>query len=103
MDSFERLRLSVGARRALPSPASRRALREQAGASRESVAAAVGVTPGAVYFWEKGLRSPKGENLLRYVEVLALLRDGPKRDDPSEMREPDLWPGPDSRGATREE
>lgn len=62
-------------RRSLPSPAACRALREEAGVSRDALARAVGVTAGAVYFWESGDRKPRAQNLSRYIKALTLLRE----------------------------
>ena len=64
---------SVQARRELPPPVMRRAIRQAAGASLRAIAEAVGVTPQAVAFWERDERTPTGDRLLRYVEVLRSL------------------------------
>ena len=44
-----------------------------AGLSLTEVAAAVGVTPAAVFRWEKGDRVPRGEAALRYARLLNRL------------------------------
>lgn len=59
----------------LPSPAERRRLRERAGVSQEDVARVVGVTREAVTRWESGLRTPRGQRLDQYVQVLHHLAD----------------------------
>jgi DNA-binding transcriptional regulator YiaG len=69
----------VRLRRALVSPAARRALREELGLSRRAIAEQIGVTEAAVRLWELGARRPTGEHLRRYVEVLELLRREPAR------------------------
>lgn len=63
------------ARRALPAPAMRRAIREAAGASRSAVAREVGVTGEAVALWEAGKRTPSDRYIGRYLEVLSQLAD----------------------------
>lgn len=64
---------TVQARRDLPPPVMRRAIRQAAGASLRAMADAVGVTPQAIAFWEKDERTPTGDRLLRYLEVLRSL------------------------------
>lgn len=61
--------------RALPKPAERRAIRERVGLPTSAIAGAVGVTRQAVCNWEKGIRSPTGVRLERYLRVLQQLRD----------------------------
>jgi DNA-binding transcriptional regulator YiaG len=61
------------ARRCLPAPHERRAIRRAAGLSRLKVARSVGVTSTAVGYWEStsGRHSePRGENLYSYLELL---------------------------------
>jgi DNA-binding transcriptional regulator YiaG len=60
-------------RRRLPSPALRRAIRANAGVSASDVAKAVGVTRNAVGHWERGERTPRGQVLAAYIEVLEEL------------------------------
>jgi DNA-binding transcriptional regulator YiaG len=72
--AIEELSERVLARRSLPPPLTRRALREAAGASLADVARACGVTKQAVAQWESGLYSPRGANLLAYAEVLRVFR-----------------------------
>lgn len=74
MDSTaDRLRASIRARQALPSPARRSELRKTAGLTLQEVADAVGVTFGAIWNWENGIRQPRGEHLRRYVEALDVM------------------------------
>lgn len=65
---------TVRLRKALPTPAMCRALREAAGVSAAQVAAPVGVTRQTVSKWELGTRTPRGEHLRRYLDVLDALR-----------------------------
>jgi DNA-binding transcriptional regulator YiaG len=74
MTAFDELAEQVQARRSLPPPAKRRALREAAGASLADVARACGVTKQAVAFWESGEFAPAGANLIAYAKVLQLFR-----------------------------
>lgn len=60
-------------RRGLPEPALRRMLRERAGLSQEEIARLVGTTRPAVTRWETGQRTPRGETLERYVDLLNRL------------------------------
>jgi DNA-binding transcriptional regulator YiaG len=68
--SLAPLTAKLQARRELPSPAARRALRTAAGVSQEDVARAIGVTRQCISWWEAGGRTPSGENLTRYVAAL---------------------------------
>jgi transcriptional regulator with XRE-family HTH domain len=63
----------VEARRDLPPPAVRKAVRKAARVSLDEVGAAVGVTGQAVWLWETGDREPNAENLSRYLDVLRAL------------------------------
>jgi transcriptional regulator with XRE-family HTH domain len=65
------------ARRDLPPIEMRRALRRGAGLTLADVADAVGVTRQAVSWWERGQRTPRGENLDAYGEVLRALSRTP--------------------------
>lgn len=62
-------------KRALPEPSLRREFRLRAGASLRDVASYCGVTRQSVSLWERGERTPTGENLSRYLEALGVLRD----------------------------
>lgn len=73
----ERLERKLRATRRLPPPAERRRLREQAGLSQADIA---GEFPGQVHpetvsRWERGERTPRGELLVKYVELLDDLRN----------------------------
>lgn len=71
----DRLRARIRVVQALPPVEKRVELREQAGLSRADLAAAIGVTAGAVWLWEKGKRQPSGPLLAKYVEALGLLEE----------------------------
>lgn len=59
----------------LPPPATCKAIREAAGVPRAQMALAIGVSESAVAFYERGLRTPRGEHRVRYVEALTALRE----------------------------
>jgi DNA-binding transcriptional regulator YiaG len=61
-------------RRQLPPPPLRRALREQAGLSKSSVGAAIGVSAMAILHWERGTRRPNPEHLAKYAALLRSLQ-----------------------------
>jgi transcriptional regulator with XRE-family HTH domain len=65
------------ARRDLPPIEMRRALRRSAGLTLADVADAVGVTRQAVSWWERGQRTPRGEKLDAYGDVLRALSRTP--------------------------
>jgi transcriptional regulator with XRE-family HTH domain len=65
---LERLR----ARRALPLPAERRQIRENAGASLRDVAREIGVSATSVIRWERG--SSPGVHTVAYARLLEELR-----------------------------
>jgi transcriptional regulator with XRE-family HTH domain len=71
----DRLRARIRVVQALPPVEKRIELRERAGLSRADLATAIGVTPGAVWLWEKGKRQPTGPWLAKYVEALGLLEE----------------------------
>ncbi len=64
----------VKARRSLPPPSLRRALRESAGLTQEDVAGSVGVRRESVSRWETGARTPRGSTLVAYAELLEALK-----------------------------
>ncbi len=71
-------RTQPGARRAppprqLPEPGERRALRERVGVSQAAVAESIGVCRPSISRYETGSSTPRGEALVRYLDVLALL------------------------------
>jgi DNA-binding transcriptional regulator YiaG len=65
----------AAARKYLPAPAERKAIRKASGLSLRSVAAHCGVSAQGVCDWENEdlNRLPHGEPLLLYVELLASL------------------------------
>ena len=65
----------VRAKKTLPPPQVRKAIRMASGASVASVAAACGVYEMTVIRWERGERTPRGAHLERYVDVLRLLQE----------------------------
>jgi transcriptional regulator with XRE-family HTH domain len=69
-----RLEALIEARRQLPPPSVRRALRLEAGLALADVAEAVGCTRQAVANWESGTSQPRGRNVTSYVAVLSMLR-----------------------------
>ena len=64
------LATKVRAKRDLPPPEVRRALRIAAGVSQKDIGAELGVTRAAVSRWETGDRLPRDEALLGYVKIL---------------------------------
>lgn len=58
------------ARRVLPEPDIRRALRERVGLTQAEVAVAIGVDRTTVCRWETSDRTPRQPHLDRYAEVL---------------------------------
>jgi DNA-binding transcriptional regulator YiaG len=64
-------------RRALPSPAAGRSLRENAGLTQTDLARALNVSTAAISLWETGRRRPRDEQRERYVALLErLAREG---------------------------
>ena len=61
-------------RRRLPSPALRKAIRADAGVPVADMARAVGVSRQAIYRWERGTRTPRGDAMRAYLAVLDELR-----------------------------
>jgi DNA-binding transcriptional regulator YiaG len=76
MAALDVLREQVQARRDLPRPAVRRALREAAGISRQALAASIDVSRESIRHWETGTVEPRGENLRLYLAALAVLQEG---------------------------
>jgi transcriptional regulator with XRE-family HTH domain len=60
-------------------------IRRAAKLSLSDIAAAIGVTPGAVGHWEKGRRRPSGDAARRYIRLLGILE---REIDESETRQP---------------
>lgn len=75
MSNLEALRAKVAARKGLPPPSLRRAIRENAGVSQQDVADALGCHRETVSRWETGERSPTGDLLAAYVALLGELRE----------------------------
>jgi transcriptional regulator with XRE-family HTH domain len=75
MATLRELTARAQARRELPAPTTRRALRNAVGASLDDVASVVGVTRQAVSLWELGQRAPSATNLERYLEVIRAFKD----------------------------
>lgn len=73
---LERLRQQAWAFTHLPEPGEGRTLRLQAGLSRRELANIIGVSARSLIWWENGSRVPRGENRLRYAEVVEQLRNG---------------------------
>lgn len=61
------------ARRRLPPPERRRAIRVATKTSLGAIGRDVGVSRQAVTLWERGECEPRGERLVRYVELLEEL------------------------------
>jgi transcriptional regulator with XRE-family HTH domain len=76
MTALQLLRERVEARRALPPPRLRRALRQSAGISLETLAESLGVSRETVRLWETGAHEPYERNLAAYVEALEILAGG---------------------------
>lgn len=53
---------------------SAQAIRRRADVTTTEVALAIGVTPEAVRYWERGERTPQGEAALRYARLLEQLK-----------------------------
>lgn len=72
--SIDEILAQARARRELPEPRRRRALRQAAGVSQDAVAEMVGVCRPTITRWEGGGRTPRGEFAVRYLEALDRLR-----------------------------
>ena len=69
----EAIRYHLELRRRLPRPAMRRALRIEGGFTLARFAELFGVTRQAVSQWERGVGTPRGDQLQSYVEALELI------------------------------
>jgi predicted transcriptional regulator len=69
------LEAHLAARRELPDPHMRRAMRKAAGVSLDQIGRECGVSRQAVALWESGAVEPRDRNLRAYLEVLRLLRE----------------------------
>lgn len=67
--------LKAGRHKLLPSPATRRSLRVQAGLPQRVIAAALGKTVAAVSRYESGSRVPQGETADKYLAILERLKN----------------------------
>lgn len=74
-ETAERIRSRLQLRRGLPPPQERRELRTATGLTQQELADAVGVTRAAISQWEKGVRTPRGALLDRYVDALNAMRE----------------------------
>lgn len=74
MSTTDDLLRKARAQRSLPPPAVRRALREANGVSQGDVGGVLGVHRETVSRWERGERTPRGELLVAYVDLLDELR-----------------------------
>lgn len=61
--------------RQLPPVSERRAIRQQAGLSLDTVAAVIGCSRQAVMNWERGRSEPQGLNRIRYLDILTRLAE----------------------------
>lgn len=64
------------AKRRLPTPAIRQAIRRDAGLSQQEVADILSIHRESVSRWERGVRRPRGILAALYVELLNDLRRG---------------------------
>jgi DNA-binding transcriptional regulator YiaG len=74
-DLLDELAVEMANLRRLPHPEECRRIRQAAGASQHLTAEAAGVSVMAVSRWERGERTPRGETLARYLDVLDQLRE----------------------------
>jgi DNA-binding transcriptional regulator YiaG len=63
------------AKRRLPAPPMRKAIRLGAGMTQADVAETLDVRRESVARWESGARDPRGETLIAYVDLLDELRE----------------------------
>jgi transcriptional regulator with XRE-family HTH domain len=66
-----------------------RALREEAGQTQFQVAVAVGVTPSAVYNWERGRTEPKAAQLRALAKHFNVSMDDIDFEGQKEERDPE--------------
>lgn len=74
-DGIAQLVARIQARRTLPPPDRRRSIREAVGASQPECARALGVSRQGFAHWETGRRTPKGEHLDAYADLLRALAE----------------------------
>lgn len=65
----------LAARRALPPPSERRAIRVAARVSLQRLARAVGVTRQTIALWETGRAAPRDAHLDAYLNALRLMEE----------------------------
>ena len=70
MSSTDDLLRKARAQRSLPAPEVRRALRRSVGLSQDDFAGVLGVHRETVSRWERGERTPRGDDLVAYVDLL---------------------------------
>ncbi|MBZ5590568.1 MAG: helix-turn-helix domain-containing protein [Acidobacteriia bacterium] len=63
----------VRARKKLPTPTARQAVRERSGITQAALARVLEVDPATVSRWESGERVPSGERLTAYLAALDRL------------------------------
>jgi transcriptional regulator with XRE-family HTH domain len=66
----------VRRRRELPAPEELKLIRKNARVSMRELAEVVGVAESTINAYEKGARRPRGRNLDRYLDALAVLKPG---------------------------
>jgi len=71
----------------LPAPSECRALRKALGLTLQEVAELVGCSHVAVVHWEKGERTPQGDNRTRYRELLDALEKRRREQAKQERKE----------------
>ena len=59
----------------LPTPSTRKLLRNEAGLTLVELAGQLGVTKQALWYWEAGLRQPTGDNRIAYSRALDELKE----------------------------
>jgi transcriptional regulator with XRE-family HTH domain len=79
--------VALSAVRSLVRSGAARSIRVAADLSLAEVGRAVGVSPVAVFRWERGDRVPRGEPALRYGELLTALMRGPASRKPAAVAE----------------
>jgi transcriptional regulator with XRE-family HTH domain len=73
MMTTEEFQRRVSARRTLPLPAERRAMRVATGITTAELADLVGVSRQAIQHWESGTRTPGPKHLLAYAAALKTM------------------------------
>ena len=72
----ERVAAKIDSRRRLPVPAMRRYIRLAAELTQQDVAESLGVDRVTVARWESGRRTPRGQLLLDYLDLLDEMKNG---------------------------